>query len=75
MNSKSMKQLLAPFAVTMVLFISSYLMSMILGITNISEEWAYHLEIDIFDFGEMSTTIFWIIDIILIIWVELSISS
>ncbi len=75
MNSKSMKQLLAPFAVTAGLFIASYLASFILGVTKISKEWAYHLEIDIFDFGEMSTTIFWIINVILIIWIEVIISE
>lgn len=79
MNSKSMRQILAPFAVTVLLFIASYFIVIITSVTtdilDIDSGVPDFFEINIFDFDQTSTILFWIVDIIIIIIVEIQLSD
>lgn len=79
MSEKSMGQLLAPFGVTIVLFILSYIVAIIFWIgvklLDFPEGLAEAFELSIFDFDQRSTIVFWIINVICIIFVESWLSS
>lgn len=85
MNSKSMAQLLIPFAATLLLFIAFFVITMILfwigwllsgGRTDhILVEIARFLGPDIFKFDRPGTIFFWIVDLAIIIFAEMVVTN
>lgn len=80
MNQKSMLQLLAPFVISAIIFLVFWIIAFILGITSglLSsrdiEKIAMAFEINIFRMEPM-TVVYWIVNVILIFFVETQISE
>ena len=81
MKLKSMLQLLIPFGSTIVLFLSFWLLGFLTFFVAIlmndrtSDKFADFFRVNIIEFDNSNTVIFWIINIILIIIAEIWITS
>jgi len=71
MKEKSMMQLLAPFAVTVVFYI---VWCIVLALLGARTEWG-STPFNVFDFNEGSDAVFWVINVILIIIAEIWITT
>ncbi|RZK70989.1 MAG: hypothetical protein EOO92_20745 [Pedobacter sp.] len=80
MSEKSMYQLIIPFATTILLFIAFYVIGFIIGNigliigSKVMQNIAEAMGINIFEMKPL-TVIFWIIDIIAIIYLEIAFSE
>lgn len=81
MNTKSTFQLLAPFGITVLLVVAFYLVALIIGgggelmDNSFIRDIGRSFEVNIFDFDETNTYVFWMINVLLIIAVELLVAS
>ncbi|PUV23139.1 hypothetical protein [Sphingobacterium athyrii] len=83
MHSKGMAQLLAPFFITIVLLIASYLLSIVIGfvlyLLKAEQDFIHSItrvfQVSIFNFDKEGTIAFWIIDALIIIFIEMRISA